>query len=187
MQTVEVVYPRRFLPNVKATVSFNVSGDLVVGRSDKYDRFSITYKSAESYTLNTEDPLVKAFVDYLLPQKERFGSMVVKIKFVTEDVPTNLSKEGRPNSAWTDTESLDALVLNQRKLNDQLTVIVNKALGLGTGGKKTRKTQNGVNAKCTPTKQKIRVGSVERIVYQGPRGGKYIRKNGEYFNIKNLK
>jgi hypothetical protein len=84
-------------------------------------------------------------------------------------------------------KQLNELFMKNRALNDLLEEAVKEVLSPKTGGKKTYKTKDSVNTKYTPTKQKIRIGSVERVVYQGPRGGKYIRKNGQYLNIKSLK
>ena len=40
------------------------------------------------------------------------------------------------------------------------------------GAKKQAKT-------LTPSKQRVKVGKATRIVYEGPRGGKYVKKDGK--------
>ena len=34
------------------------------------------------------------------------------------------------------------------------------------------------------TAKKVKVGNVERCVYKGPRGGEYIKMNGEFKSLK---
>ena len=44
---------------------------------------------------------------------------------------------------------------------------------------------NDNDSKFTKTDQKIKIGNRERIIYKGSRGGKYIKDNGKYVNIRN--
>lgn len=36
------------------------------------------------------------------------------------------------------------------------------------------------------TEQKIQIGNRMAIVYEGPRGGKYVKKNGKFVSVKNI-
>jgi hypothetical protein len=48
--------------------------------------------------------------------------------------------------------------------------------GAGTGAKNTKTTS-----------KRIKVDGRERVVYEGPRGGKYIKQNGTFISLKQLK
>jgi hypothetical protein len=41
--------------------------------------------------------------------------------------------------------------------------------------------------KCKKTAQKVKVGNVARVVYEGPRGGKYVKVKGVMVSLKKLK
>lgn len=48
---------------------------------------------------------------------------------------------------------------------------------LSGGKKKPAKT-------VTPSKDRVKVGQANRVVYEGPRGGKYVKVNGEVVPLK---
>jgi hypothetical protein len=58
------------------------------------------------------------------------------------------------------------------------TITVDKS-----GGKSVKKTPKNMKK----TAKKVKVGNVERCVYKGPRGGEYIKMNGEFKPLKSLK
>lgn len=39
----------------------------------------------------------------------------------------------------------------------------------------------------TPSKARVKVGKATRIVYEGPRGGKYVKKDGKLVPLNNKK
>ena len=63
----------------------------------------------------------------------------------------------------------------------------------GGSSQKKLKTVNGKNTKKqlggakTKTDKHIMVGNVKRCVYEGPKGGKYVKQNGEFVSVTALK
>lgn len=43
-----------------------------------------------------------------------------------------------------------------------------------------------VPRKMSKTKEKVKVGNAMRVVYQGPRGGKYVKVKGQFVSVKKL-
>lgn len=48
-----------------------------------------------------------------------------------------------------------------------------------SGGKKKTAAKS-----VTPSKDRVKVGQANRVVYEGPRGGKYVKVNGEVVPLK---
>jgi hypothetical protein len=48
-----------------------------------------------------------------------------------------------------------------------------------------KKTPGGSRKKAT--KKRVKVGGNERVVYEGPRGGEYVKMNGGYVSLKQVK
>lgn len=46
-------------------------------------------------------------------------------------------------------------------------------------------TAGGASVKAT--KQRVKVGEATRVVYKGPRGGRYVRKDGKLVPVKDAK
>ncbi len=51
----------------------------------------------------------------------------------------------------------------------------------GAGKKKSKSTKEP-----KPTSERVTVGCQKKIVYEGPKGGKYIKQNGGYQSLSDL-
>lgn len=79
--------------------------------------------------------------------------------------------------------ALDAIIKNENAKEDK---------NMKVGGKKSKKTQSKTTKKQlggakTKTDKHIMVGNVKRCVYEGPKGGKYVKQNGEFVSVTALK
>jgi hypothetical protein len=55
------------------------------------------------------------------------------------------------------------------------------------GAKKCSPPQTGKSTNTKKaTNRRVKVGAVDRVVYEGPRGGQYIKMNGGFVNLKSL-
>ena len=79
-------------------------------------------------------------------------------------------KEGNPNNSTGGTCIYDL---------SKLVNIINEE-NVKIGGKSVKKTPKNMKK----TAKKVKVGNVERCVYKGPRGGEYIKMNGEFKPLK---
>lgn len=104
-----------------------------------------------------------------------------------EDVPAAPSATVPPNAMTNTPNRANPTVppnnVTQQQLpngsvaNANVLVSANGAAG-AHGGKKTK----GKKA----TSKRVKVGGAERVVYEGPRGGQYIKMNGGFLNLKEL-
>ena len=79
--------------------------------------------------------------------------------------------------------ALDAIIEKENAKEDKNMKVGGKK-SKNSQGKPTKKQSGGAKTK---TDKHIMVGNAKRCVYEGPKGGKYVKQNGEFVSVTTLK
>jgi hypothetical protein len=112
------------------------------------------------------------------------NSLLASIKNRISDLSKNIV---RSIQVWKELSSNTYEIIDDHSFNWLTESLLQEIQNCNKGGKK--QVKNRAQKPATPfkkTKETIKVGNKTRLVYVGPRGGKYVKWNGAMKSVKSL-